>query len=142
MTTTSDQYLTADRVRQLYARCARPEGSTKLSRLNVEVEAWMLRHTFSIRWIQKNREEIIRALLSLPDGFRADVGEGGSVLAMRERGDGSAWTDDKNDVERLIALGMAAGLVTFCAPRDKWAKLPGGLPYVRVEITRFGVSVN
>jgi hypothetical protein len=46
------------------------------------------------------------------------------------------------DVEKLVALGMASGLVSFCAPRDKWDRLPGGLPYVRVEITRFGVSVN
>lgn len=81
-------------------------------------------------------------LLCLPQGFRQDVKGGGSVIMMTFREDGTMWTGDQSDVEKLIALGLALHLVEFCAPREKWHKLQGGLPYVRIMITRFGVSVN
>ncbi len=139
MTTTPDGFLTAARVREIYERCYRPENT----RLNTTmVDGVLLRHTFSIRMIQRSREEIIRLLLSLPEGFRADIGQGGSVLALIQRADKTFWTSDVSDTEKLIALGLASGLLNFCAARENWSKLPGGMPYVRIEITRFGVSVN
>ena len=140
MTPTQDGFLTAQRVREVYEKCFRPEQSPPLT--HVAVDAWMFRHTFSIRMLQRAREDIIRMLLSLPAGFRVDEREGGSVANMISRNDNSVWSTDLTDVEKLIALGMGVGLVTFCAPREKWHKLPGGLPYVRIEITKFGVSVN
>lgn len=140
MTHTSDDFLTAARVRDVYARCFRPAGSPRPSR--VYVEAWMLGHTFSTAELAKSREEIVRMLLSLPEGFRGDASGGGSVAHATLRGDSVMWTGDMSDVEKLVALGMAVSLVSFCAPRDKWHRLPQGLPYVRVDITRFGVSVN
>jgi len=140
MSFTSDHYVTADRVRAAYVRCFRPEGSKALHR--VTVEGWLLRHTFSIGQLQKSREEIIRMLLCLPAGLRADVGQGGTIGLMVMRNDHSLWTKDMPDVEKLLALGLASGLMSFCAPRDRWPSLPDGFPYVRVEITQFGVSVN
>jgi hypothetical protein len=137
-----DTYLTADRVMSIYAACWRPDGAGALPSNYLTVEAWLGKHTFNVRRLHAHREEIIRMLLSLPAGFRADEREGGSVGAMIQRGDGSVWSTDMKDIEALIALGMANGLMTFCAPRDKWDRLPGGLPYVRIEITKFGVSVN
>jgi len=141
MTYTSDQFLTTDRVRRTYERCWRDESKAGRA-TSVTVTAWMLRHTFGVRRIQTERESIIRMLLSLPEGFRADVGGGGSVATATSRGDGTFWTGDMTDVEKLVALGVASGLVSFCAARESWARLPGGLPYIRIEITRFGVSVN
>lgn len=82
-------------------------------------------------------------LLCLQAGLRSDVGGGGSVANMVLRDDGTLWTQDMGDVERLIALGMGIGLVTWKVPeRAKWPQLPGGLPYVQIEITAQGVSVN
>jgi len=140
-TSSGDGYLTSARLHHVYGACWRAEG-TRNSLQRIEVSGWLLRHTFSIKKLHANREDIIRMLLSLPAGFRTDVGEGGSVAAMIERGDGVIWSMDMSDVEKLVALGIASGLMTFCAPREKWHMLPGGLPYVRVEITMFGVSVN
>jgi hypothetical protein len=140
--TSPDTYLTADRVRGIYSACWRPNGAGAIPNHYIVVEGWLGQHTFNINRLHAHREEIIRMLLSLPAGFRADVGEGGSVGAMIQRGDGSVWSTDMKDIEALVALGMATGLTTFCAPREKWHLLPGELPYVRVEITKFGVSVN
>jgi hypothetical protein len=140
MTTTEDGFLTADRVRNIYSLCFRPEGSRP--KFNTTVQGALLRHTFSVKLIQRYREDIIRMLLSLPAGFRTDERGGGSMMTMNIRGDKTPWTNTVPDVEKLIALGLASGLLSFCAPRDRWSKLPGGVPYVRVDITRFGVSVN
>jgi len=106
MTTTDDSYLTADRVHHVYGACWRAEG-TRNSLQRIEVVGWLLRHTFSIKKLHGYREEIIRMLLSLPAGFRSDVGEGGSVGNMIERGDGVIWSVDMADIEKLVALGIA-----------------------------------
>jgi hypothetical protein len=140
MSTSDDGYLTADRVRTVYAGSFRREGWKPAKA--VCVEGVLLRHTFSIAMIHYWRESIIRMLLSLPTGFRVDSGGGGTMTMMNQRGDQTFWTRDVTDVEKLIALGLASGLLSFCAPREKWGKLPGGVPYLRVEITQFGVSVN
>jgi hypothetical protein len=108
----------------------------------VTITGWLLRHTFSVRQLQRDREEIIRMLLCMQAGFRTDERGGGSVGAAIVREDGQLWTNDMSDVEKLISVGMALGLVEFCAPRDRWGSLPGGLPYVRVMISRFGATVN
>lgn len=137
---TDDGFLTRDRVQAVYSVSYRPEGSRPTK--NITVSGVTLRHTFSTRMIQRYREDTIRMLLSLHAGFRVDEGQGGSMAMMNLRGNGTPWTNDISDVEKLVALGLASGLLSFCAPRANWSKLPGGIPYVRVEITRFGVSVN
>lgn len=134
-----DGFLTAVRVRRVYADCYRDEHVTvKVAKL----EGWLVRHTLSDLRLYAHREEIIRMLLALPKGARVDERGGASVLTLTFRDDETRWTDDPSDVEKLVALGLASGLVSFCAPRDKWPKLPGGMPYVRIEITRHGVKLN
>jgi len=135
-----DGYLSADRVRELYVRCAVPEHTSDTS--HTQVSAWLLRHTFKIERLTQNRESIIRMLLCLPAGYRIDVSGGGSVIEAIRRADGTQWTDDVTDVERLLALGMALELASFCVSREHWDKLPMACPYFRVDITALGVSVN
>lgn len=134
-----DGFLTAVRVRHIYADCYREERHTvKVAK----VTAWLCAHTLSDSRLYKYREDVIRMLLSLKPEARVDEKGGMSVAVMTYRGDNTQWTDDMSDIDKLIALGMAMGLLSFCAPRDKWPALPGGLPYVRIEITRFGVKLN
>lgn len=140
MITTPDEYLSANRVRVIYAGCFRREGWNPMK--SVVVEGALLRHTLSLKMLQHWREDIIKLLLCLPAGFRVDEGAGGSVMMLNQRANRTIWTTDLTDTEKLIALGLGVGLLSFCATRANWSKLPGGVPYVRVEITRFGVSVN
>jgi hypothetical protein len=136
---TPDGFLSDDRVRQVYETCFRSEhvrfGTT-------QIEAWLLRHTFNVKKLMQYREDIVRMLCCLPRGFRSDERGGGSVYDASHRDDGTMWTGDMADVEKLIALGIAVQLVEFCAPRANWHRLPSGLPYIRVLITRFGVRTN
>lgn len=140
MTHTPDGFLTYERVRSTYERCYRDPTARIFAK--AEVEAWIHRHTFSVNQLTKAREDIVKMLLCLPEGFRHDEKGGGSVSQMIMRADGTMWTGDMPDVEKLIALGMGVGLMEFCAPRERWPLLPGGFPYVRVMIGRLGVSVN
>lgn len=137
--TSGDDYLTEARVLEAYERCYRDE-TVKTG--TVQVSGFLLRHTFSIRRLYEYRESIIRMLLSLPAGFREDVGGGGSVGHMVLRGDGKMWAADMATIEKLVALAIASHLMEFCSPRETWSRLPQGLPYVRIKITRFGVTVN
>lgn len=140
MTHTPDGFLTEQLVRQTYDAVYADRSVTFET---AEVVGWILQHTMSIRRLQLNRENIIKMLLCLQEGFRRDTRGGGSVAAMIYRNDGTIWTQDMAAVERLVALGVGVGLMSFNVPdRSKWPKLPGGLPYVRVEITATGVTIN
>lgn len=76
--------------------------------------------------------EIADLLSQLPKEFREDSGGGMSFLNACVREDGVHWGEHKN-VEQLMVLGLAAGLVTYCLPQKVWPSLPGGVPYFVVN---------
>lgn len=80
--------------------------------------------------------EIARILAQLPDAFfpkEVPGGGGGhSFLAACEDRDGRHWGEHMH-IDGLLALGLAANMVHFCAPRDIWSILPGGMPYFVVS---------
>lgn len=134
----ADGFLTHQRVVEVYDRCIRREGTSNCT----NVDGWMFVHTMHPQSLMVCREDITRMLLSLPAGARVDVSGGASVAMLTRRDDGTIWTGEMLAVERLVAMGIGVGLAEFCAPREAWPRLPGGLPYVRVNITAHGVSVN
>lgn len=46
--------------------------------------------------------------------------------------DGELWTELHATCKELI-LGMAIGQVSYCAPRELWQAMPGGMPYIQVN---------
>jgi hypothetical protein len=36
-------------------------------------------------------------------------------------------------MEKLCILGLATNMMRWCAPRNLWAILPGGMPYLVVD---------
>jgi hypothetical protein len=75
-------------------------------------------------------------LLQLPDKFMAGSGDGFSFLGGCETKTGELW-GQHHDVEMLLCLGMALGMVKCLVPRDMWKVLPGGLPYYVVDVNGF-----
>ena len=78
--------------------------------------------------VAENRAKIKELLDELPDQFREAVGGGWSFLqACMDKHD-EQWAEHEN-VEQLMVLGMAAGWVSYVAPRAMWKMMPGGMPY-------------
>jgi hypothetical protein len=80
--------------------------------------------------IKDSRVLIRNMLMELPEQFREDSGGGMSFIEGIRTKNGELWGDHRA-VEVLFALGMAAGFMEECAPREMWPALPGGIPYYR-----------
>lgn len=66
-----------------------------------------------------------------------------SELAHLE--DDSMWTESVEDLDTLLQVGIAAGMLFMPLPKDTWKLLPGGLPFVgrtlySVDQKRYGHS--
>lgn len=118
--------LAAERVVELFDAC---EGGT------TPVESLRVVYVRDDR-VAKNRDEIAAMLAELPDEFHADRGGGWSFLNACVDRTGRQWCSAHATVGMLVTLGIAAGMVTFNAPRPMWNTLPGGMPYFTVDTSR------
>ena len=85
--------------------------------------------------IENHRMEIREMLLQLPDAFFKDKGGGASFLQAACTKNGELWTGFHTEVEKLCLLGLASKQMRLLTPdTDIWQMLPGGMPYLRVEI--------
>ena len=98
-----------------------------------EVNSVMLRVGFSKIRLDKHRDVITEMLNSMPDAFKASAGGGMSFLNMCMDNKGNHW-GEHNNMDELIALGIGIDLVMFPMPKDMWSILPGGMPYVRIDL--------
>jgi len=80
--------------------------------------------------IDNNKIAIKFMLDQLSDDFKASGGGGMTFLNMCNDRDGGQWTGFHSVMERLVVLGIAINKVRFALPRDLWAVLPGGMPYI------------
>jgi hypothetical protein len=89
--------------------------------------------------LKKNSDRIKQMLMELPATFFKDTGGGWSFLnAVYDRYN-IQWAEHK-DVESLVVLGIAIGVVKYCAPRDLWSAFPGGVPYFVVDLVQMTES--
>lgn len=83
--------------------------------------------------LESHRQEVKDMLEQLPDDFKKSSGGGQSFLHMCEDKDGELWTGLHRTVEQLMCLAIGLKLASYCLPKDSWAALPGGMPYVTVN---------
>lgn len=83
--------------------------------------------------LESHREEVREALAQLSDQFHRGRGDGWSFLNACMDKDGNQWGEHRN-VEQLVCLGIALGLVEYCLPKEMWSVLPGGMPYFAVNL--------
>lgn len=85
--------------------------------------------------IEVHRHEIREMLSQLPDGFFPGSGDGASFLQACSTKDGQLWTGFHTEVEKLCLLGLASKQMRMLTPdAEIWPMLPGGMPYLSVEI--------
>ena len=119
------------RVDEVYSLVSAP----KLRRTGiVEVEGIIARHTLLKKRLDMHRGDVLEMLAELPSGFHAPEHRGWSVAEMILDRHGTMWTTEMPTIEKLCVLGIGLGLAHWCSPRSTWSRLPGGLPYIVVEL--------
>jgi len=82
--------------------------------------------------VNKRKDKIIGFLKELPEEF--SKGGGWSFLNLCNDKDGQQWTGLHKVMQELVCLGIAIGKMKYTMPKDTWAALPGGMPYVTVSL--------
>jgi hypothetical protein len=85
--------------------------------------------------LEQKRQQVVEWLSQLPHQFRKDSEGGGwSFLNFCVTEDGDIWTGEHRTAEQLVALGGGLGLIRFQLPKMLWSSLPGGMPYLVIDI--------
>ena len=82
--------------------------------------------------VNKRKDKIVGFLKELPEEF--SKGEGWSFLNLCNDKDGKQWTGLHEVMQELVCLGIAIEKVKYTMPKETWAALPGGMPYVTVSL--------
>ncbi len=98
----------------------------------IEVQGLRSRYGLHKERVGKNKEEITGFLKELPEEF--SQGKGRSFLHLCKDKDGKEQTGLRVAMEELICLGIAIKKVVYSTPKETWAALPGGMPYVTIKI--------
>jgi hypothetical protein len=83
--------------------------------------------------LESHRIEVAEMLSQLPDNFKKTKGGGMSFLNACMTKDDRQWGEHRN-MEQLFSLGYALKLVTYPLSREFWDTLPGGVPYITVDV--------
>jgi hypothetical protein len=97
----------------------------------VVVEGIMSKFGFHPERLEAERENVRGMLAELPEQFIS--GGGWSFMSACMDKDGRQWGEQR-DVELLMCLGLALGMVSYTFPRKLSPALPGGVPYFTVDL--------
>jgi hypothetical protein len=64
--------------------------------------------------------------------FHVSSGGGWTFLNLCEDRDGVHWAEHPT-MESMVALGIGAGMVKYCMPKEMWSAFPGGMPYLMID---------
>jgi len=107
-------------------------GKPKPEHEAIFVEGVTMKVGFHKERVNKRKEKIIGFLKELPEEF--SKGGGWSFLNLCNDKDGKQWTGMHEVMQELVCLGIAIGKMKYTMPKDTWAALPGGMPYVTVSL--------
>lgn len=79
--------------------------------------------------LEEKRELVTALLAELPAKFK----EGYTFLNFCTTKDGEQWTGEHRVCEQLIVMAIGLDLMKYCMPREMWAILPGGVPYIMIK---------
>ncbi len=131
--------INADRVNELFMSCHwTPEemvgkSEPELVEKSIVVKTITVWVGFNPERVQAVRAEVGAMLLNLdPDFLESSPAAGMTFLRAVGDKNMELWGDQRT-ADRLMALGMALGWVSFPLPREAWSALPGSVPYVVVH---------
>ena len=83
--------------------------------------------------LNKKKNQVIKWLSELEDGFMKGKGGGQSFLNLCQTKDGVQWGEHQ-DCQNLVVLAIGLELMNYCAPKEMWSVFPGGMPYLVVNL--------
>ena len=108
--------------------------SEKIGDANIiQVDGAMQSFGFNISRVDSHRDVICSMLSQLPGPFHKDSGGGWSFLQGVCDKQDNQWGEHQN-VDQLMTLGIALGVVTYITPREMWVTLPGDMPFFQVDV--------
>jgi hypothetical protein len=120
----------SNKVEELFLNCLFKEDENVEDYDPIIVEGIMATFGLHPDRVRAASDEIKSWLQELPEEFQ----KGWSFLNLCVTKDGQQWTGLHMICEQLMVLGMAIGKIKYCVPREMWSVLPGGMPYIFVEI--------
>jgi hypothetical protein len=90
--------------------------------------------------LEAHREEVKELLAEITAEFF--VPDGWPVTKFNLLKDGTPWCNDGRMMEALMALGIGLGYVKYCLPSELWFLLPGGVPYLQINLEPKTVPFN
>ena len=89
--------------------------------------------------LAKHAPKVRDVLLEMPMQFHPTAdggGDGWSFLQLCVDKNGEQWAEHPT-MEQLICLGIALKMVRYLLPREVWEALPGGVPYIAINVNGF-----
>ena len=129
--------LKAEEVKDVFKACLfRQEevkdGMPKPEHEAIFVEGITMKFGLNKERVNKRKDKIIGFLKELPKEF--SKGGGWSFLNLCNDKNGKQWTGMHDTMQELVCLGIAIGKMKYLTPKETWAALPGGVPYVAVNL--------
>lgn len=131
--------LTSENVHFVFTDCLFTEEEVKdlvegqIPENAVLVEGLTIKVGFHKERLSKHKEDIKSLLSQISDKFVHNVGGGMSFLELPSRSDGTQWGEHP-DAQELLLLGIGSKYMQYCAPQELWPMLPGGVPYVVINL--------
>lgn len=119
--------LTSAKVHELFVDCLFQEGEDHSH--HIPVEGLVQNFGLHPQRLESHREEVKQLLAELPEQFK----EGWSFLNACDDRHGHQWTGEHQIMQELFVMAIGLKLAQYCAPREMWAVLPGGMPYIQVR---------
>lgn len=113
--------------RNAFMDCLFKEGEDTTN--HVKVEGIISMFGLHPQRLEEKRELVTALLAELPEEFK----EGYTLLNFCTTKDGEQWTGEHRVCEQLIVMAIGLNLMEYCMPREMWAVLPGGVPYIMIK---------
>lgn len=110
-----------------FMKCLFKEGEDTSN--YVKVEGIMKNFRLHPQRLEEQRELVTAMLAELPVEFK----DGWTFLNICANKNGELWTGEHSVCEQLIVMAIGLNLMDYCFPREMWAILPGGVPYLIVK---------
>ncbi len=130
--------ISAKEVGEIFVDCLyrgeEPNSNYETLEDTIIVEGIVHNYAIDLSKLEKHTGRVVELLGCLPTNFHKSGGGGWSFLQMCNDRNGVQWTGFHERMEQLLVLGIAIKRVEIQLPRDIWVALPGGVPYLVVDV--------